>query len=335
MARDLGGAAGVGSAAPGAGDSAPAGAAEPDDATGSTAAQGGPVASNDTSGPGAGAAAFAPADTQDRAGASTGETAPETGEPGRATVPAPAEDVRSADDAGPPPETPPEDPEDDDSGDWGGEASWVRPFLVVAAVLGLLLLGAAGGLLIGLPGQDEPIVPTAGSVDVGFAQDMSVHHQQAVEMAGWERDHSSDPVLVQLAADIENTQNSQVGRMQGWLDLWGAAQQPVGGQYMAWMSEPTHDHGGGAAVTTMPGMATSADLAALRAATGPTLDVKWLQLMLRHHQGAVGMLQYAADHAAVPQLRNLAAQMLTAQTAEIDYLTQLLGQRGGQPLPPP
>jgi uncharacterized protein (DUF305 family) len=254
----------------------------------------------------------------------------------RTTAPEPQDEPAGADDAGPPPDAPPEDPDDDGSGgDWSGEARWVRPFLVVAAVLGLLLLGAAGGLLIGLPGKNAPIVPTADSVDVGFAQDMSVHHQQAVEMAGWERDHSTDPVLVQLASDIETTQNSQVGRMQGWLDLWGAAQLPLGGQYMAWMSEPTHDHGGGAAVTTMPGMASSADLAALRAATGQDLDVKWLQLMLRHHQGALGMLRYAADHAAVPQLRNLAAQMLKAQNAEIDYLTQLLAQRGGQPLPPP
>jgi uncharacterized protein (DUF305 family) len=253
----------------------------------------------------------------------------------RAAGPEPADEPTGTDDAGPPPDAPPEDPDEGDPDGWGGEASWVRPFLVVGAVLGLLLLGGAGGLLIGLPSSNAPVVPTAGSVDVGFAQDMSVHHQQAVEMAGWERDHSTDPVLVQLASDIETTQNSQVGRMQGWLDLWGAAQLPLGGRYMAWMSEPTHDHGGGAAVTTMPGMASPADLAALRAATGQDLDVTWLQLMLRHHQGAIGMLQYAADHAAVPQLRNLAAQMLKAQNFEIGYLTQLLAERGGQPLPPP
>ena len=44
--------------------------------------------------------------------------------------------------------------------------------------------------------------PTADSVDVGFAQDMSVHHQQAVQMASWERDHTTDPALKQLAFDI-------------------------------------------------------------------------------------------------------------------------------------
>jgi hypothetical protein len=32
-------------------------------------------------------------------------------------------------------------------------------------------------------------------------------------------------------------------------------------------------------------------------------------------------------------VRNLAAQMLSAQAAESDYLRQLLAQRGGTPLP--
>jgi uncharacterized protein (DUF305 family) len=45
------------------------------------------------------------------------------------------------------------------------------------------------------------------------------------------------------------------------------------------------------------------------------------------------MLQYAADHAAVPEVRNLAAQMLSAQLSESEYLKQLLTARGGTPLP--
>jgi uncharacterized protein (DUF305 family) len=214
------------------------------------------------------------------------------------------------------------------------EAGWVRPALVVVAAVGLLLLGAAGGLLIGMPGTTTPSVPAADSVDVGFAQDMTVHHQQAVTMASWERDHTTDPVLHQLAADIEATQTGQIGRMQGWLELWGAAALPTGG-HMAWMDAPSHAHtpapGGG--VATMPGMASEADLAALRAATGPQLDVLFLQLMLRHHQGGAEMLSYAAERASVPQVRNLATQMLRSQSAETDYLRQLLAERGGQPLP--
>ena len=86
-------------------------------------------------------------------------------------------------------------------------------------------------------------------------------------------------------------------------------------------------------VDTMPGMATSDQLRALRAASGNQLDVLFLQLMLRHHQGGVVMLQYGADHASVPEVRNLAAQMLSAQTSESEYMTQLLAARGGTPLP--
>jgi uncharacterized protein (DUF305 family) len=231
---------------------------------------------------------------------------------------------------------PPVDPNDGGAGDgdgWDEEAArWLRPVLVVVGVLGLLLLGAAAGLLIGLPGAAQQQVPSADSVDVGFLQDMTVHHEQAVEMAAWERDHTTDPYLGKLAADIETTQNSQVGRMQGWLDLWGAAALPVGG-HMAWMADPTHDHAAGTAVATMPGMASAADLAALRAATGQQLDVLFLQLMLRHHEGGATMLEYAAQQASVPQVRNLAAQMLSSQAAESDYLRQLLAERGAQPLP--
>ena len=102
----------------------------------------------------------------------------------------------------------------------------MRPFVIAAAALVLLLVGATGGLLIGRAGVPE--VPAAESVDVGFLQDMSVHHQQAVEMATWERDHTTDPELRQLAYDIESTQTGQIGRMQGWLELWGASAQPVG-----------------------------------------------------------------------------------------------------------
>ena len=213
---------------------------------------------------------------------------------------------------------------------------WVRPLLAVLAAVALLLLGAAAGLLVGLPGSTATSVPGADSVDVGFAQDMSEHHQQAVPMASWERDHTTDPALMQLAFDIETTQLQQIGQMQGWLSLWGAPTDPPGGKHMTWMAPSDHSHSGTATtggVDTMPGMATSDQLRALRAASGPQLDVLFLQLMLRHHEGGVIMLQYGSEHASVPEVRNLAAQMLSAQSSESEYLKQLLAARGGTPIP--
>lgn len=214
---------------------------------------------------------------------------------------------------------------------------WSTWLVAVLGVVALLLVGGTGGLLIGMAGSRTPSTPPADSVDVGFSQDMSVHHQQGVEMASWARDHTSDPTLKIIATDIETTQGAQIGRMQGWLELWDAAALPSGG-HMAWMaSAPGHDHTGADPATgriaTMPGMATADELRTLRATTGPQLDVTFLQLMLRHHQGGAEMLAYASRNATAPAVRNLATQMLSAQSAESQNLLAMLTARGGTPLP--
>ena len=217
---------------------------------------------------------------------------------------------------------------------------WARLVVVGGAVLAVLLLGAALGVAL----QREfgaAVHPEGGGVDIGFAQDMSVHHRQAVLMAGLARDRSADPAIRSIAFDIETSQLEQVGRMQGWLSLWDAAPLPTG-RYMTWMTDasmPGMAHGSGpgtaAGVATMPGMASPADLERLRASNGAQFDVLFLQLMLRHHQGGVPMATYTAQHAETAQVRNLADKIVDSQGAESKYLAQLIGQRGAQPLPPP
>src|SRR3954470_9060403 len=86
--------------------------------------------------------------------------------------------------------------------EWGGPAEPSRASRILvfaAAALVLLMVGAAVGMLVTLSrtGSDAP--PDAKSVDVGFAQDMRVHHLQAVSMAGLERDRTTDPVLRGIA----------------------------------------------------------------------------------------------------------------------------------------
>ncbi len=215
---------------------------------------------------------------------------------------------------------------------------WTRLVVLGGAVLAVLLLGAALGMSL-QRGVGATAQPDGGSVDIGFAQDMSVHHRQAVLMAGLARDRSADLTIRSLAFDIETSQLEQVGRMQGWLSLWDAAPLPTG-RHMTWMSDtsmPGMAHGSGdtAGVATMPGMALPADLERLRASDGPQFDVLFLQLMLRHHQGGVPMATYTAQHAETEQVRNLAEKIVISQGAESEYLAQLITQRGAQPLPPP
>jgi uncharacterized protein (DUF305 family) len=218
-----------------------------------------------------------------------------------------------------------------------------RVLVVVAATIVVLLVGAAAGMLLTLSrvGSDAP--PDAESVDVGFAQDMRVHHLQAVTMAGIERDRTTDPVLRGLAFDIESTQLTQSSTMAGWLTVWGQADLPApGAGHMGWMSEGgTHSHSNGTGGTTtgsvsvMPGMASTPELNQLRKSSGTELDVLFLQLMLRHHQGGLEMARYGAEHASEGYVRNLAEKIVTSQENETKLMTQYLTDRGGKPLPFP
>lgn len=84
----------------------------------------------------------------------------------------------------------------------------------------------------------------------------------------------------------------------------------------------------------MPGMATADELAALRQATGPAVDVMFLQLMLRHHEGGLSMMEYAVDHAETPALKRLAESMISTQESEATLMKQMLAERGAEPLAP-
>ncbi|WP_378737693.1 DUF305 domain-containing protein [Nocardia brasiliensis] len=221
----------------------------------------------------------------------------------------------------------------------GAQVHRQRTALLVLGVIGAILIGVAIGALIRLP-LNNSSEPDPGAVDIGFTQDMSAHHAQAVEMAGVVLVRSTDTDVRRLAYDIMTTQQNQVGRMQGWLQLWGKPAQGVDG-YMGWMSTQAGGHGhSGTAETpsgpmpTMPGMATPADLAALRQATGPELDTRFLQLMLRHHQGGFPMIQYAAEHAETTAVRTLADTMNKTQRGEAQLITTMLTARGATPLPP-
>ncbi|MCV7375046.1 DUF305 domain-containing protein [Mycolicibacterium arabiense] len=158
---------------------------------------------------------------------------------------------------------------------------------------------------------------------------MSVHHEQAVDMATTELTGGADAGVKNLAFDILTTQQNQVGRMQGWLTAWGEPLLPTGG-HMAWMGGGHGSHG---PVAAMPGMADATELARLRTATPADRDVLFLQLMLRHHQGGAEMLAVGAEHAETGYVRDLARRMSATQSAEGELLTDMLRQRGAPVLP--
>jgi uncharacterized protein (DUF305 family) len=163
------------------------------------------------------------------------------------------------------------------------------------------------------PGED--------SVDVGFAQDMQVHHAQAVDMADLIRERSTDEEVRTAARDILLGQQAQIGEMRGWLDVWDrpiTTTKPA----MRW----AHNHSGHKE-GEMPGLASAEEMEQLTAASGPEADVLFLELMIRHHKGGVHMAQIAAADAGEPVVREVAQTIVDSQTAEITLLQQLLEPR--------
>src|SRR3712207_8332509 len=115
---------------------------------------------------------------------------------------------------------------------------------------------------------------------------MSRHHLQGVEMANLVPERSTDPEVRQLAFDIAETQQNQVGRMQGWLALWGLP--PTGGDTMAWMApaegaggdEPGAGGGGG-----VPGVGPQGGVGELGAPSGAGVDGGVSRLVIPLPQG--------------------------------------------------
>lgn len=147
---------------------------------------------------------------------------------------------------------------------------------IVAVVLAL-----ATAVAVGVTGHivyTDVRQPGDTSAEAGFGRDMSRHHAQAVEMAMLAYQHASSNEIGLLGYDMALTQKAQIGIMRTWLQTWGPS--PTGSQpAMAWMPDYAQTV---AADGLMPGMATDAQLAALRIAAGRDFDVLFAQLMLRH-----------------------------------------------------
>ncbi|MFC9596132.1 DUF305 domain-containing protein [Streptomyces sp. NPDC056944] len=193
----------------------------------------------------------------------------------------------------------------------------------------LALLFAGGAVTVASADRDEaPDTPASTSADAGFARDMSVHHQQAVEMSFIVRDRTKDEEVRRLAYDIANTQANQRGMMLGWLDLWGLPKNESGVEPMTWMGMGVSADADSLDGALMPGMATDAQLDELRKASGREAEVLYLKLMTAHHRGGVHMAEGCVQKCGVELERNLAQGMVDAQTSEMALMADMLRKRG-------
>jgi uncharacterized protein (DUF305 family) len=185
-------------------------------------------------------------------------------------------------------------------------------------VVGLALLIAMVGFLAG----ERASQPDSSDVDIGFLQDMTNHHEQAVQMASIAVIEARDPVVREFAKEVLITQQRELGLMEAWLRERGEERLGSDREGMAWMDMAMP-------VGQMPGMATQEQIDGLRAAEGTDVDLTFLTLMREHHRGGLHMAEDAAARASDADIAELARVIARNQTAEIPEYTAVLERLEG------
>jgi uncharacterized protein (DUF305 family) len=179
----------------------------------------------------------------------------------------------------------------------------------------------------GAPGQSTAVIDAQAAVDlsrvqhtpadVRFMQGMIGHHTQALEMVALVPSRTSRDEMRLLARRIEVSQADEIKMMEEWLKQRG---QPL--------PDPHAHHAQGAVL--MPGMLTTDEMGRLAAATGESFDRLFLEFMIKHHQGALVMVQDLFASKGAGQEADIfafASDVDADQRMEIDRMRAMLGAR--------
>jgi uncharacterized protein (DUF305 family) len=148
-------------------------------------------------------------------------------------------------------------------------------------------------------------------------QGMIGHHTQALEMVALVPSRTSRDEMRLLARRIEVSQADEIKMMEEWLKQRG---QPL--------PDPHAHHAQGAVL--MPGMLTTDEMGRLAAATGEPFDRLFLEFMIKHHQGALVMVQDLFASKGAGQEADIfafASDVDADQRMEIDRMRAMLGAR--------
>ncbi len=151
--------------------------------------------------------------------------------------------------------------------------------------------------------------------DVAFMQDMIPHHHQAVEMSALVAKRTNNPEIIDIAGRITTSQDDEIAFMRDWLTERGRrAPDPAAHHAM----KTSHK---------MAGMASKKQMRELARAKGVAFDRMFLELMIRHHDGAVQMVEHLhaqPGSAYDPILFEFTNEIVNGQVAEIERMNAIL-----------
>jgi len=182
--------------------------------------------------------------------------------------------------------------------------------------------GGQGGMSPAALAKANGGIPPFTQADVDFMSGMIGHHAQAVLMAGWAPSHGARQDVRLLCERIAVAQTDEIASMQRWLR---DRKQPVPdahnvhGHMMPGMDMPM----------LMPGMLTDEQLAELDHARGPEFDRLFLTDMIKHHQGAITMVETLLGTSGAAEddiIYRFASDVTADQSTEIERMQKMLAQ---------
>jgi uncharacterized protein (DUF305 family) len=190
-----------------------------------------------------------------------------------------------------------------------------------------LLLAVAAAACAGAPAQGLHATPPGlgrlpyTDADVDFMSGMIPHHAQAVIMAGWAPSHGARTDVAILCERIVVAQRDEIAMMQTWLrDRSQLVPDATSTRHKMKMNGVEHE-------MLMAGMLTDEEMAALDRARGPEFDHLFLLGMIKHHQGAIDMVDvlFKAYGAAQDEtVFRFASDVYADQSIEIDRMNKML-----------
>lgn len=181
----------------------------------------------------------------------------------------------------------------------------------ITLVLVTLIIGFGGGYLMAgrEPAVSMHVMPGGGmmsqNIDEHFIVQMIPHHEGAVEMAKVALERSTRPEIRTLAENIITAQQKEIGDMTGWYQSWFGSVPPEGGMGMM--------------MGSMEG-----DTAVLKSISQMDFDREFIEQMITHHEMAVMMAQMLQASTERAEMKQLASNIMTSQTREIEMMRNWL-----------
>lgn len=149
---------------------------------------------------------------------------------------------------------------------------------------------------------------------------MIPHHRQALDMADLAETRAEDPRVLAIARAIDRGQSREIIVMATWLvshDLPEPSLDDVEA-----MTAMAGSPGG------MAGMLSPEMMTELAAASGTDFDRRFLEGMIQHHRGAVGMADDLLSAGKDQRVGEMATEVIAIQSGEIRRLEDLLSALG-------